>query len=170
MSDSRKMGKGMLWVFWCLVLAALAMFFSQLEQNRYTPNQNVSALASSEHNIVELERNAYGHYVSSGQVNGKEVVFLLDTGATKVAVPESIAATLGLKRGAKQQIFTANGIATAYATEIQSLRIGTIELDSVQASITPGMSGEGILLGMSALKHLDFSQSGNILTLKQARE
>jgi len=169
-NNTKRIGKGMLWVFWCLVLAALALYFGNLEKKRFNPNQNVSNQSNSNYNIVELERNAFGHYVTTGQVNNKNVVFMLDTGATNVAVPEGVAKQLGLRRGARQQVFTANGIATAYATEIQSLRVGSIELAKVKASITPGMTGESILLGMSALKHLDFSQSGKILTLTQSKQ
>jgi aspartyl protease family protein len=94
---------------------------------------------------------------------------MLDTGATNVAVPEALAQKIGLRRGPSQQILTANGIATAYATEIQSLHIGSIELNNVKASVTPSMQGESILLGMSALKRIDFSQSGDLLTLTQSK-
>lgn len=167
-NDTNRIGKGMLWVFWLLTLGGLALYFGKLESNRLNPNQNITGQNEGDERIVKLERNAFGHYVATGYVNNIEVVFLLDTGATNVAVPEQLAYQLGLKRGGRHQVLTANGIATAYRTEIQSLHLGNIELNQVRASITPGMTGTEILLGMSALKHVDFSQSGKILTLIQA--
>ena len=165
--ETKRIGKGMLWIFWCLVLACLVFLFGNMEKKRINPNQTVSGISSSNENIVELQRNVFGHYVANGKINEDDVVFMLDTGATNVAIPQKLAERLGLKRGARQQVYTANGIATAYATEIQSLRLGNIQLNDVKASITPGMTGDEILLGMSALKQLDFSQSGKVLTLSQ---
>ena len=67
------------------------------------------------------------------------------------------------------RVNTANGVATAYATRLSSLRMGAIELYDVSASIVPGMGGEQILLGMSVLKQVDFSQIGDELTLRFKR-
>jgi len=64
-------------------------------------------------------------------------------------------------------VSTANGNAEVRATKIDKLMLGTIQLQNVQASITPGMTGDEILLGMSVLKQLDFTQSGKTLTLRQ---
>ena len=64
-------------------------------------------------------------------------------------------------------VHTANGTTHAYRTEISQLTIGSITLHQIQASITPGLTGDEILLGMSVLKQLDFEQRGNELTLRQ---
>jgi len=114
-----------------------------------------------------LQRNRFNHYVASGLINNTPVVFLLDTGATDVAVPAGLAERLGLKAGVARNAITANGIVQVYDTRIESLQLGSIQLENVRASINPGMSGNEILLGMSALKDLEFSQSGSTLTLKQ---
>lgn len=163
----KRMAKIMLTLFWLAVLAGLTLFFGNWEERRYNPNTKpASAMVGSEA-IVTLERNAYGHYLSNGFINGQSALFLLDTGATMVAVPEPLARKFGLPKGRAHRINTANGIAKAYQTEIEHLKIGAIELRKVRASITPGMQGEEILLGMSVLKHIDFSQSGKTLTLSQ---
>lgn len=170
MTNERKsghLGQGMLTVFWLLVLGALSYGFYIWEDRRQNPNQHIQGRVSTDVREVELVRNAYGHYVSSGEINRQRVTFMLDTGASSVAVPEALALKLGLKRGLRHQVYTANGIADAYYTRIAHLRLGVIELNDVAASITPGMTGDEILLGMSALKQLDFSQSGNRLTLIQ---
>jgi len=62
---------------------------------------------------------------------------------------------------------TANGIVEVRDTTIETLQLGSIRLSNIRASINPGMVGEEILLGMSALKDLEFTQRGSKLTLKQ---
>lgn len=64
-------------------------------------------------------------------------------------------------------IQTANGTTTAYATRLDSLQLGEIEMRDVKAQISPSMDGDEVLLGMSVLKHLDFNQQGDTLTLHQ---
>ena len=94
---------------------------------------------------------------------------MLDTGATTVAVPSGVANNLNLPQGNPIRVNTANGVATAYQTQINKLTLGEIELYDVRASIVPGMHGEQILLGMSVLKQVEFSQVGDELTLKLVR-
>ncbi len=166
-NETRRIGKLMLYIGWIIVLAGLAAFFSNWEKNQYNPNRKVEGSIDGAKRTVQLQRNRHGHYLTNGKVNTKPVTFMLDTGATNVAVPANLAADLGLKRGSPHRVMTANGVAKAYHTEISQLEIGTIVLRDVRASITPGMLGEEILLGMSALKQLDFSQNGKTLTLTQ---
>ena len=75
---------------------------------------------------VTLSRNASGHYVGTLQLNGVDVVFLLDTGATVVAVSPEVAKRTGMPQGQPYQVNTANGITTAYQSEITELRLGDI--------------------------------------------
>ncbi|MFN2327738.1 MAG: TIGR02281 family clan AA aspartic protease, partial [Chromatocurvus sp.] len=62
---------------------------------------------------------------------------------------------------------TANGNTTSYATRLASVSIGNIELNNVEAGITPGLQMGEILLGMSFLRHVEFTQRGSTLTLRQ---
>jgi len=62
---------------------------------------------------------------------------------------------------------TANGMVTVYKTEIEQLSIGNIFLYNVAAHINPAMKSDAILLGMSALKKVEFSQKGKLLTLRE---
>jgi aspartyl protease family protein len=107
-----------------------------------------------------------GHYVARGKVNGQSVTFLLDTGATLVAIPEGLAQKFGLRKGRQGMSQTANGRVITYRTEIDRLQLGDIQLSNVAASITPGMDGDVILLGMSALKEFELMQKGDTLTLR----
>ncbi|MEM7016917.1 MAG: TIGR02281 family clan AA aspartic protease [Pseudomonadota bacterium] len=170
MSDSgqRNLGKGMILVGWLCLLGVLTLFFSDRLDQRYNPNQNLSGQQLEDGSrVVELKSSRGGHYVASGSINGVTANFLLDTGATTVSVPEHIARTMGLERGAPIMMSTANGTATAYMTTLDSVRLGNIELNGVRATINPNTEFDEILLGMSFLRHLEFTQRGDTLKLRQ---
>lgn len=148
-------------------LGLLTAYFGGLEKKQYNPNQNPESLTDQQSAIVQLKRNRFGHYVVTGTINNQNVEFLLDTGATDVVIPESIARDLGLRKGKAGLAYTANGSVTVYGTQIEQLTIGKIILYNVRASINPGMDRSSILLGMSALKQIEFLQKGDSLTLRQ---
>jgi len=152
---------------WIIALVLLTLFFNhKLEQQR-NPNQAVfTRLDSNGVREVVLKRNHFGHYVTSGTVNDVPVEFLLDTGASDVAIPAALADRLGLQRGAPVQYQTANGTITAWRTLIDSVAIGPMVVENVPASINPGMHDMEILLGMSVLKHIEFTQRGDTLILR----
>lgn len=168
-NPNKQLGKTMMILAWLVVLGLLVMFFSHQEEQAYNPNHNPDAQQSSQANIVTLQRNQQYHYVSKGTINTQTVTFLLDTGATHVVVPEALAQQLNLLKGPSQRVNTANGTIDVYSTKIDELTIGNITLRQVIASINPYMNGEEILLGMSALKSIEFTQRGDQLTLKQYR-
>ena len=164
----KKLGQAMLVASFALGLAAMTLAFDRWLAGEANPNLNpTSYLLQNGVREVLLERNRQGHYVASGEINDIPVTFLLDTGATDVAIPAGIAELAGLEPGTVQQAFTANGAVQTYSTTVKSLEIGNIELQDIRASITPSMSGPIILLGMSALQHIEFTQRGNVLTLRQ---
>ena len=166
-AGTQRIGQFMIYAMWIVILLGLTYFFSAWLDQQRNPNQSVSGRIDSSGNAeVVLQRNRYGHYVANGKINGYEVEFLLDTGATDVSIPANVAQRLGLRRGAAHNAITANGIVEVYATSLDSVELGVIKLERIRASINPGMAGEEILLGMSFLRQLDFSQSGNQLTLK----
>ena len=94
---------------------------------------------------MRLASSRQGHYLLNGQINGQGVTFLLDTGATQVAVPEALAARLALERGAPITLSTANGRATGWRTRLDQLQLGDIRLSGVAALIAPGMDGDEVL-------------------------
>ena len=100
-------------------------------------------------------------------INGQAVQFMLDTGATDVAIPSAVAERLGLARGVPVTVSTANGRSEGYRTRLDSVRLGAIELRDVRALVAPGLDGEQVLLGMSALKKLEFTQRGGTMLLRQ---
>ena len=164
----RSIGKGMLIVSFSLGLMALTIFFNGVLQSQSNPNSEPE-FNETDNGIKEvvLQRNRQGHYVANGTINGVPVTFLLDTGATDVAIPAAIARKAGLNQGYISQAATANGIIQVYSTILDELQLGNIRLHDIKASITPSMEGETILLGMSALKQIEFTQRGSNLTLRQ---
>ena len=164
----QRAGKVMLILAWLAALLLATHFFGGWEERQRNPNQAPQSLRGDDFIEVHLASSRQGHYLATGQINGQAVTFLLDTGATQVAVPQQLARSLGLQPGAAIVINTANGRATAHRTRLDSLRLGDIVLRDVAALIVPGMEGDEVLLGMSALKQLEFSQKGGTLVLRQS--
>ncbi len=160
------MGVIMMVIAMVIGLGLLTYYFQGVIDTQINPNQNIQSTRAGDQLIeISLKRNRAGHYVGTGIINGHQAVFLLDTGATYVAVPEHLATQLGLKKGRSIVISTANGRTTGYQTIIKQLSIGQIHLYNVKAIITPNL--QEILLGMSVLKQLEFTQRGNVLTIRQ---
>ena len=158
----------MLIASFALGLAVLTWFFDGVLYNQANPNRNPQYMVTDRGiREVVLERNRQGHYVAGGTVNNVPVTFLLDTGATDVAIPANVAEAAGLDAGYVSQATTANGVITVYSTRVERIVLGNIEFTDIRASITPSMPGDTILLGMSALQEVEFTQRGSTLTLRQ---
>lgn len=163
----KRLGRWFNWFAWIALLAVLYWWFGDLLDKQQNPNQQVQSFQQGGQTVVELQQNRQGHYVADGRINGQRVTFLLDTGATQVAIPGRMSQQLGLQRGAEHRVRTASGIATAYATRIEALELGDIRLHDVSATIVPDYDSEHILLGMSALRSLEFTQQNRVLTIRQ---
>lgn len=162
------MGLAMQVLAWVALIVLGVFFFGDLLDKQFNPNQSLQTSYGEGVKEVVLQRNKYGHYVTSGEINGQPVTFLLDTGATGVAIPEELARQLGLRRGRAFATQTANGITTSYAARLENVSVGGISLQNVQAGITPGLQTDQVLLGMSFLKHIEFTQRGDTLILRQS--
>jgi aspartyl protease family protein len=160
-------GTTMTIIAWLIFLAILFSGFDYFMSYRDNPNQEIETTNNGTQKQVSLKRNAHGHYVSNGTINGYDVVFLLDTGATDIAIPESVANKIGLTKGHIITIKTANGNTTAYRTKINNAAIGDIKLYDLNATILSNMQGKEVLLGMNFLKHLELIQKGKTLTIRQ---
>jgi len=158
----------MLVLAWGAGLLLATRFFGDWEDGQRNPNRSPESVHGSGYVEVRLASSRQGHYLADGQINGTPVTFLLDTGATQVAIPTEVANRLGLQRGAAMIISTANGRATAHRTRLDSVQLGDIVLHDIAALIAPGMGGDEVLLGMSALKQLEFTQRDGTLLLRQS--
>ena len=156
---------------WVAGLALLTAVFQDQLATRFNPNASPEIL-TDERGVqqVVLERNPSGHYVAGGFINGMPVTFLLDTGATDVAISETLADRLRLQRLAGGISQTANGAVAVWRTRLDEVRLGSLSLADIPASILPSMSAdEPVLLGMSFLKQVDFSQRDGQLVLTTLR-
>lgn len=152
---------------WLAALAFSAWLFTRYLDQQHNPNQNLDQQTASQDRSVVLQRNRQGHYLAVGYINGKKVHFLVDTGATHIAIPQGVADALRLKRMSRGRSITAAGTVNTFGTRLDQVRLGSIVLKDVRASINPYMEGDEILLGMSFLKDLELIQRGNTLTLRQ---
>ena len=128
---------------------------------------SIAGSASSSSPSVTLYADAQGHFLSECKINGAPLKFLLNTGATTVALNSGDAkfAKIDYRRGQPVQVSTANGVVTAYLVTIANLQIGGITLSQVQASVLEGGSPSVVLLGMSALNRLDMQRKDIMMTL-----
>lgn len=115
---------------------------------------------------VTLKADTQGHFMVQGQINGGSARMLVDTGATMVALPASDAARLGIdyRKGQVGYLHTANGVVPAYRVKLDTVRVGDIELNQVDAVVQE--SGLPIiLLGMSFLNRTAMRRDGESMTL-----
>jgi aspartyl protease family protein len=125
---------------------------------------------SGEGGTITLHRGQSGHYVVDGRVNGKIVRFLVDTGASDVALTVADAERAGIDTrflDFNKQYNTANGLTMGASIRLQEVTIGHITLYDVRASVMPNGLGTS-LLGMSYLNRLSsYEARGNELILRQ---
>ncbi len=117
---------------------------------------------------VSLTADARGHFMTTGQVNGTSLSFMVDTGATSIAIGASDArrAGLDLSRGGQGMVSTANGKTTVTQVKLDTVRIGDITLHNVDA-VVMGHDMQPALLGMSFLNRMEMQRDGGTMTLKK---
>jgi len=112
----------------------------------------------------------HGMYSVAGSVNKQPVKFLVDTGATSVAMNRDTAKRLGIDfryKGTPGWANTANGPVKTYRVKLDSVRVGEIELTNVQGAVLDGASPRDILLGMSFLNRVEMQREGELLLLRK---
>ena len=93
-----RLGKVMLLGAWVVGLIIVVLLFQEFIEGARNPNRDLKGAPGPGGALqVILQRNRAGHYVADGTINGHPVVFLLDTGATQVALPLNLARRLGLR-------------------------------------------------------------------------
>lgn len=161
---SDRLGRFFFMLFWLLLFALLYFLFDNYLHKRNYPNQHLSD-ATQPNTTVILQRGPKDHYIAPGTINQQPVNFLLDTGASALSIPATVAQRIGLSGGIPQQVMTAAGKVEVYQVQLATVNLGGIQLNNIQAYINPHMSGDIVLLGMSFLRHLKLLQQGDQLTL-----
>jgi aspartyl protease family protein len=119
---------------------------------------------------VTLTANTYGHFQANAEINGQQVEFMTDTGATYVALSYETAQKLGLTQNLRfnGRSTTANGVAKVASIEIDQIRVGEITVKGVAAVVAePGRMTQN-LLGMSFIRQLSgFELNGSTLIMRE---
>ena len=115
---------------------------------------------------IVLTAGSGGHFVTAGQINGKSVQFMVDTGATSIAMGAQDAERAGINYKAGQMIgiSTANGNTQGYRIKLNSVRIGDVEVFDVDAVVTP-QAMPYMLLGNSFLTRFQMTRENEQMTL-----
>lgn len=124
--------------------------------------------ASGDAPTVRLSADANGHYMANGVVNGSAVRFLVDTGATMIALPAQVARQAGIRysNAPRGTVQTAGGPTTAYRVKLDSVSIGGVTLNNIDAVVLErGLTVP--LLGMTFLSRMDIQHDGGLMVLKK---
>lgn len=129
---------------------------------------NVSPLAAAGRQKLVLKADARGHFMNSGQINGQAMRYLVDTGATTVALSQSEARRMGIsfQSGPRVMIGTGNGNVQAHHVVLQSVRAGDIEVRNVDAVIVP-QDMPYVLLGNSFLNAFQMTRTNDEMVLER---
>ena len=116
---------------------------------------------------VTLNADARGHFVTMGSINGGSVRFLVDTGATFVSLPAAEAKRLGIAylQGQRGSMQTANGVAIAYRVKLDTIKVGDVTVNNVDAVVSENDAMGVNLLGMSFLNRMEMRRDGQSMTL-----
>ena len=117
--------------------------------------------------VVRINRDDLGQYRMRGAIDGQPVNFLVDTGASVVAMSQVHATMIGLNYAGGQKGFvqTAQGNADAYFVTLDKVTLGNITRHKVRATVIQGTYPVDVLLGMSFLNGVNLQDQAGVLTL-----
>jgi aspartyl protease family protein len=128
--------------------------------------QHATSNAPSGSTIV-LAADSLGHFVTDGQINGLPIRFVVDTGASLIAIPANEAQRLALdyRRGQLVRMDTANGITRAWKIKLDTVRVGEVTVNGVDAVVMENSTMQAALLGMTFLNRMEMKRAGQTMTL-----
>jgi len=139
-------------------------------ERQYGLSRELSAgFAEPERRQLSIAQGQGGHYWVAGSINAQPVQFLVDTGATSVAVSEIQARRLGIDYrvdGRQMVVNTASGTAKAWRVQLNSVKVGTIDVLGVEAVVVEGAAPSDALLGMSFLGRVSWREDQGVLKLE----
>ena len=140
-------------------------------QKKFLLGNRVQASYSEvEKRKVHIYRNSNGMFKTTGSINGYTVDFLVDTGASVIALNSTMAKRLGLEyklKGTETIVATASGKEPAYSLKLDKVKVGEIMLTNIDAVVIEGNDPGTPLLGMSFLGRLNMNNQGQQLSLEE---
>jgi aspartyl protease family protein len=139
-------------------------------QEVYHLGSHISATFSAPEKAGAMIRPVNGMYLVPGFINRQPVDFLVDTGATTIAINAKLARKLGINfryEGEQGYSSTASGYAKIYKLKLDSVQIGDIVLNNVEAAVLEGDFPTTALLGMSFLNRVNMKHDGELLVLEK---
>lgn len=130
----------------------------------------VSSFAPRGKGSATLYPEGNGHYFADGWINGTPVHFMVDTGATVIAMSSSVAQSIGIdyrRNGQRAIASTAAGYVRTYNVKLESVKVGDITLYNVDGSVIEGNDPRVVLLGMSFLGQLDMKRDDEKMELNE---
>ncbi|MGJ7579753.1 retropepsin-like aspartic protease family protein [Variovorax sp. RHLX14] len=133
-----------------------------------TPVSVGKPVTNSGNTRIVLPASSGGHFMTQGSINGRTVTFMLDTGATSVAISAADAERIGLvyKNGTPVQISTANGVVSGYRVRLDSVRVGDVDVSGVDAVVSP-QSMPYVLLGNSFIGRFSMRRDSDQMVLEK---
>jgi aspartyl protease family protein len=141
----------------------------EIEGKRVSLGMGHARMATSDpvRESTVLTADVKGHFYVDGQLNGRSVRFVVDTGATLISIPASEARRLSIdyQKGQRALMRTANGNATGYLIKLDTVSVGGVTIYAVDAVVMEGNGLASTLLGMSFLNRMNMKREGDIMTL-----
>lgn len=127
-----------------------------------------SALEAGDRRRIVLHAGSNGHFRTQGQINGRTVNFIVDTGASVVSMSVADAEAIGLRyqSGQTVQVNTANGVTVGWRVKLSTVRLGSLDVYDVEALVTPAPMPY-VLLGNSYLTRFQMTRTNDQLVLEQ---
>ena len=143
------------------------------EQKKFNLGSAISMNYAKAETVKEqVIGNDRGMFLTHGSINGHSVKYLVDTGATTIAMSSIEAKRLGILfrvDGKETRANTASGIVKAWALKLKSVTVGKIKQKNIKAMVIEGSHPTEVLLGMSFMERLKVKKEGNKLTLEQKK-
>jgi aspartyl protease family protein len=133
-------------------------------------NPNEASSSGAAYRSMTIRRGANGHFNVEAEVDGRRMEFLVDTGASVIALRERDAARLGIHPARSEYtapVSTANGIVRAAPVELNRVDVGSLTVRNVQALVLPDEALSENLLGMSFLSRVRWEHRDGRLVLEQ---
>ena len=145
--------------FWLAVMAVLYVAMERVRQPR-------AAVVAADGALV-IPRGSDGHFRVAGSINGQPVWFMVDTGASLIAVTDALAQQAGLEGGEVTQFRTANGLRQGRVVQAQSVAVQSFVVTGLTVGV--GYSGQNVndaLLGQNFLQHFEVQLQRDRMVLR----